>query len=70
MAELKSHNGYYLWKYLPSQALSILFAVLFVITTAGVAFRMARTKTWYVTVFCIGGLCKSIPPSIQRIGHS
>jgi hypothetical protein len=63
MAELKPHNGFYLWKYLPSRAVSILFAVLFVITTAGVAFRMARTKTWYVTVFCVGGLCKSIPPS-------
>ncbi|KAH7126449.1 RTA1 like protein-domain-containing protein [Dactylonectria estremocensis] len=61
MAELKPYRGgYYLWKYLPSKAAAIVFLILFLVATAAVAWRMYKTKTWYCSVFVIGGMFEVI----------
>jgi hypothetical protein len=60
MAVLESHNGYYLWKYLPSVPTAIIFLLLFITLTAFHTWKIIKTKTWFCTVFAIGGFC--IPP--------
>ncbi|KAF7560349.1 hypothetical protein G7046_g3802 [Stylonectria norvegica] len=61
MAQLEPYIGdYYLWHYLPSRAASAICALVFAITTAVVAWRMWKTKTWYCSVFAIGGLFEVI----------
>lgn len=58
MPELQSHNGYYLWHYVPSMVAAIIFEVLFVLVTLYHAWMIARTKTWFCIVFVIGGIRK------------
>ncbi|KAJ0166477.1 Protein RTM1 [Colletotrichum tanaceti] len=60
MPGLQSHNGYYLWHYVPSLVAAIIFEVLFVLTTLFHAWKIVRTKTWFCIVFCIGGLLEII----------
>ncbi|KZL78484.1 RTA1 domain-containing protein [Colletotrichum tofieldiae] len=60
MPELQSHNGYYLWHYVPNLVAAIIFEVLFVLATLFHAWKIARTKTWFCIVFCIGGLLEII----------
>jgi hypothetical protein len=59
MAVIESHNGYYLWKYLPSIPAAIIFLLLFITTTALHTYKMIKSKTWFCTVFVIGGFCTS-----------
>ncbi|TQN64382.1 Protein RTM1 [Colletotrichum shisoi] len=55
MPELQSYNGYYyLWRYVPSLVAAIIFEVLFVLVTLFHAWKIARTKTWRLTVEIIG----------------
>lgn len=56
MPTLESHNGYYLWHYVPSLIAAIIFEVLFVLVTLFHAYKIARTKTWFCIVFVIGGI--------------
>ncbi|CAM1511651.1 Fc.00g091640.m01.CDS01 [Cosmosporella sp. VM-42] len=61
MAQLEPYRGgYYLWHYLPSRAASIIFIIIFLAATSAVAWRMFKTKTWYCSVFVIGGLFEFI----------
>lgn len=59
MPELQSHNGYYLWHYVPNLVAAIIFEVLFVLVTLYHGWMIAKTKTWFCIVFAIGGLRKS-----------
>ena len=60
MGELLPLNGgtYYLWKYVPNLAASIIFIVVWLILSALVAWRMFKTKTWFCSAFLIGCLSK------------
>ncbi|KAL2884506.1 hypothetical protein SGCOL_000454 [Colletotrichum sp. CLE4] len=60
MPTLESHNGYYLWHYVPSLIAAIIFEVLFVLATLFHAYKIARTKTWFCVVFVIGGLLEIV----------
>ncbi|OAQ98542.1 hypothetical protein LLEC1_04166 [Akanthomyces lecanii] len=44
------------YKYVPSTAAAIIFAVLFGASTAVHLFQLLRTKTWYFIPFLVGGL--------------
>ncbi|KAF6831191.1 rta1 domain-containing protein [Colletotrichum plurivorum] len=70
MPELQSHNGYYLWHYVPNLVAAIIFEVLFVLITLYHGWMIAKTKTWFCIVFAIGGLRK--PPSfaVEIIGYA
>jgi hypothetical protein len=57
MTVLEFHNGYYLWKFLPSTPAAVAFLLLFIVTTALHTCKMIKTKTWFCTVFIIGGFC-------------
>lgn len=48
------------YRYEPSMAATVIFIILFIATTALHAFQMIKVKTWYLTAFCIGGLCECI----------
>lgn len=61
MAVLEPYPGstVYLWKYIPSLAGSIAFAILYLITGCLISFRMYKTKTWFCSAFVFG--CFSTP---------
>ncbi|THV52979.1 hypothetical protein BGAL_0063g00370 [Botrytis galanthina] len=61
MAKLEPYSGdYYLWNYIPSITAAVIFIILFIITTALHTWRMFKTKSWFCTAFCIGGLFEFI----------
>lgn len=61
MAKLEPYRGdYYLWKYLPSIPAAAIFAALYFIITAAVAWRIWKTRSWFCTVFALGGLFEII----------
>ncbi|OBT74640.1 hypothetical protein VF21_06407 [Pseudogymnoascus sp. 05NY08] len=60
MTELKSHNGYYLWHYLPSRPAAIIFCILFIIATLAHFWRLSRTRAWFCLVFAIGAFFEVI----------
>jgi len=57
MTELKSHNGYYLWHYLPSTPAAAIFCVLFAIATIAHFWRLFKTRAWFCLAFTLGALC-------------
>lgn len=65
-AVLKSHDGYYLWYYLPSQPASIIMLIVFLALTLLNTWQMVKTKTWFVVVLVIGGFCKFFWPTISN----
>lgn len=59
MAELKPYRGnYYLWQYLPSTAAAALFAILFIVVTSYITWRLVKARAYYITAFVVGGICK------------
>lgn len=60
MAVLEPTKGttFFLWKYIPSLAPSIAFAILYLLMTCLIGFRMYKTKTWFCSAFVIGGFSK------------
>lgn len=48
--------GFEYYHYDPSMAAAVLFIILFLLTTALHFYQMIRTRTWFMTAFCIGGL--------------
>lgn len=44
------------YKYDPSIAAAIVFVIVFIATTGLHFYQMFRTRTWFMTAFCIGGL--------------
>lgn len=51
-------SDFKLYRYVPSMAAAVIFALLFLIITAIHLYQMVRTKTWIFIPFTIGGLCK------------
>lgn len=72
MAGLESHNGYYLWHYVPNIAAAVIFIVVFAIVTGAHVWRMVQTRLWFCLPFVIGGVCKSYPSSAMStiINHT
>lgn len=62
MTELKSHNGYYLWHYLPSTPAAAIFCVLFAIATIAHFWRLFKTRAWFCLAFTLGALCTILLP--------
>ncbi|PQE32574.1 RTA1 domain protein [Rutstroemia sp. NJR-2017a WRK4] len=54
MTQLKSHNGYYLWNYVPSMGAAVFFILLFIVMTGLHGWRMFKTRTWFCIPFFIG----------------
>ncbi|KAM0277073.1 hypothetical protein ACHAQH_006081 [Verticillium albo-atrum] len=71
MAKLKPFRGdYYLWKYLPSIPLAAVFAVLFLVATSAIVWRLWRTRSWFCTVFATGGLFQVIGYATRIAAHN
>jgi hypothetical protein len=64
MAQLETYKGYYLWKYVPSQAGAVIFLLLFLTATAYHTWRIWKHKTYFCICFAIGGFCTHpfLPP--------
>ncbi|KAI9727800.1 MAG: hypothetical protein M1834_007947 [Cirrosporium novae-zelandiae] len=60
MAVLESHNGYYLWQYIPSKAAGGIFATLFLLAIIAHSWRLLKTRTWSCIAFLIGGIFEFI----------
>ncbi|KAK4222593.1 RTA1 like protein-domain-containing protein [Podospora fimiseda] len=54
--ESLNDSGYYLWKYIPSVPLAIIFAILFLAITGLHIKKLFDSRTWYCIWFIIGGL--------------
>lgn len=55
MPALESHNGYYLWHYIPSLPLAVVFGCIFAIWTSLHAWKMFKTRMWLSIPFVVGG---------------
>lgn len=53
------HADWSFYRFEPSTAAAVIFIVLFTVVTVVHIFQMARTKTWYMIAFCLGGVCMS-----------
>ncbi|EXJ84197.1 hypothetical protein A1O3_04864 [Capronia epimyces CBS 606.96] len=53
-------DNHYLWKYVPSLVLSIVFTALFGIATIAHTWRMVRSRMWFCIPFVVGGLFEVI----------
>ena len=62
MADTKERTGEFagfkFYHYLPSAAAALLFTALFGLSTIMHIYQMARTRTWFVIPFILGGLCE------------
>jgi len=55
MAKLEAYKGvYYFWAFLPSQAASVTFLLLFLVTTILHFWRIYKLRTWFCLSFAIG----------------
>lgn len=73
MTELKSHNGYYLWHYLPSTPAAVIFCILFILATAAHFWRLCKTRAWFCLAFTIGAFCTILlpcPSTFRGLLHS
>jgi hypothetical protein len=53
-----------LYRYTPSIAAAIVFIVLFVLATAYHLYQVVRTRSWFFTIFVVGGACEfNLPES-------
>lgn len=53
-------GDFQLYRYHPSTAASVLFIVLFFITTLLHGYQMIRTRTWFMVPFFLGGVAEVI----------
>lgn len=61
-------NDYKLFHYRPSIEASILFVVLFALSTILHICQSVRTRTLFVLPVIIGGFCERLPP-LLRFSH-
>jgi hypothetical protein len=60
MSKLLPLNGgeYYLWEYVPSTAASVIAAIVWLMVSALLFWRMLRTQSWFCSAFIIGSFSK------------
>lgn len=69
MAQLKLYKphddspGVYLWQYVPSLPLGIVFTIGFLLITTVILIRMLRSRTWFSLPIFIGGIRTRRPQS-------
>ncbi|KAK5997244.1 Protein RTM1 [Cladobotryum mycophilum] len=61
---------YYAWQYVPSIPAAIIFALLFLLGTGVICWRMYKTKTLFSIPFAIGGLFEVIGYFARAAAHS
>lgn len=63
MPTLEPYKGdNFLWKYVPSLALSLVFMVLFTVLTLLHTWKMWKSRLWFCAPFVFGGLCEYSSP--------
>ncbi|KAB5522893.1 RTA-like protein [Coniochaeta sp. 2T2.1] len=67
---LESHNGYYLWHYVPGIAPAALFTVFFAAITAAHLWRMIQTRMWFCLPFVIGGVFEVVGYIGRIVSHN
>ncbi|KAJ5813577.1 RTA1 like protein-domain-containing protein [Penicillium pulvis] len=58
MPTLQTYQGVYLWRYVPSLPLSVMFLGLFTIVTSFHCWRLYKTKALFTIPFIVGGICE------------
>ncbi|KAJ5668404.1 uncharacterized protein N7477_006974, partial [Penicillium maclennaniae] len=58
-----------LYRYTPSLVAAIIFIVLFVLATLYHLYQVVRTRSWYFTVFVIGGVFQIIGYICRALAH-
>ncbi|KAE9377347.1 RTA1 like protein [Stipitochalara longipes BDJ] len=70
MAVLETHNGYYLWKYVPSTAVAGIFAALFAIAMFAHFWRVYTTKSKFCLTFAIGCFSEFVGYCARASAHN
>ncbi|KAI8650744.1 hypothetical protein NCS57_01409100 [Fusarium keratoplasticum] len=70
MPKLETHNGYPLWRYLPSLPAAIVFVVIFGILTIGHAWKMFRHRMWFCIPFVVGGIFEIIGYAARAVAYN
>ncbi|RSL74306.1 hypothetical protein CEP53_000336 [Fusarium sp. AF-6] len=70
MPTLETHNGYPLWRYIPSLPAAIVFVVIFGILTIGHAWKMFRHRMWFCIPFVVGGIFEIIGYAARAIAYN
>jgi hypothetical protein len=68
MANGSVDSGFQYFKYSPSKAAAILFAILFLFTTVLHSYQLIRLRTRIMIPLAIGGICKCLqsPENVNR----
>ncbi|KAJ5153742.1 uncharacterized protein N7500_009181 [Penicillium coprophilum] len=67
-----SENGevsFKLYRYTPSLVAAIIFIILFVIATLYHLYQVVRTRSWYFTIFVVGGAFQIIGYICRALAH-
>ncbi|KAI8650077.1 hypothetical protein LRP88_14838 [Fusarium phalaenopsidis] len=70
MPKLETHNGYPLWRYVPSLPAAIVFVVIFGILTIGHAWKMFRHRMWFCIPFVVGGIFEIIGYAARAVAYN
>ncbi|UPK99877.1 hypothetical protein LCI18_010812 [Fusarium solani-melongenae] len=70
MPKLETHNGYPLWRYIPSLPAAIVFVVIFGILTIGHAWKMFRHRMWFCIPFVVGGIFEIIGYASRAVAYN
>ncbi|KAH8674813.1 RTA1 like protein-domain-containing protein, partial [Tricladium varicosporioides] len=71
MAVLEAYKGvYFLWKFLPSQAASITFVVLFLSGTVVHSWSIYSYRSWFCIPFAIGCLCEFVGYTTRAVAYN
>ncbi|KAF4552478.1 RTA1-like protein 9 [Elsinoe fawcettii] len=70
MAVLESHNGYYLWHYIPSVPAAVIFIIAFTLSFLYLSFRLIKTRTWFCIPFLVGVLFQIVGYVGRALAHS
>ena len=66
MANGPNAEGFEYYRYDPSMAAAILFAILFAFTTIVHLYQFVQTRTWIMIPMLVGGLCKFLHISFAK----
>ena len=66
MANGPNAQGFEYYRYDPSMAAAILFAILFALTTIVHLYQFVQTRTWIMIPMLVGGLCMLLDMSFAK----
>ncbi|KAF9873058.1 RTM1 protein [Colletotrichum karsti] len=71
MAVLEPYkHGYYLWKYIPSLPVAVIFCIIFLLTAFAYAYKIWKTRAWFCIPMAIGGYMQFLGYALRAAAHN